>query len=63
MLHKSDSGNFVDVKIANEVFCEVQRNLPVLNAQSVSEVAERVLMDYLDSEGLRFKSRGLDDGK
>ena len=63
MLHKSDSVNFVDVKIANEVFCEVQRNLPVLNAQSVSEVAERVLMDYLDSEGLRFKSRGLDDGK
>ena len=63
MLHKSDSGNFVDVKIANEVFCEVQRNLPVLNAQSVSEVAERVLMDYLDSEGLRFKSRGLYDGK
>ncbi len=63
MLHKSDSGNFVDVKIADEVFGEVQRNLPVLNAQSVSEVAERVLMDYLDSERLRFKPRGPDDGK
>ena len=63
MLHKSDSGNFIDVKIANEVFCEVQRNLPVLKAQSVSEVVERILMDYLDSERLRFRSRGSDDGR
>ena len=63
MLHRSDNGSFVEIKIENEVFREIRRNLPVLKAQSVSEVAERILMDYLDSKHLGFRSRGSDDGK
>ena len=63
MLHRSDNRNFVEVKIANEIFNEVERNLPVLKASSVSGAAERVLTDYLNSKSLGFGSRGPDDGK
>lgn len=47
MLHINKNTEYIRVKISQPLFNAVRENLPVLDAFSVSELAGRVLTDYM----------------
>lgn len=47
MLHINKNTEYIGVKISQPLFNAVRENLPILDAFSVSELAERVLTDYM----------------
>lgn len=48
MQHKSGNTNWATVRIPQGLFDEVRKKLPDFNATSVSEMARRLLVEYLE---------------